>query len=513
MSRMMFPGDAFVFCLLATLLLSAPQVRGQEQAGWAALAARVQAALAPGEIWRGAGGEARRAAATAFVATAGAHGINLRTQATDDASLTAALLELATALRHGAAPGDAMGADWGIAAPPPGDIGAELIAAVQADALQTFLETLAPRHPQYAALVEQLRRYRTLVAQGGWGEVGGGTELRLGTGDAREPRLIARLSAEGDLAADHAQEAQAVRAALLRFQSRHGLAADGRIGARTLAALNTSAETRVGQIAANLERWRRLPRALGQRYVAVNAAAATLDLIDDGASAARARVIVGDPEHPTPVMTAKITAVTFNPPWTIPHSIAVKEVLPKLRRDAAYLLKHNMVVLDRGDDPHGLKIDWRAVSPQGFSYQLRQLPGPDNSLGLVKFEMSNAFDVYLHDTPARSLFGRDVRAFSHGCVRVEHPADLAARLLGDRAPPPDLLGAVDGAPATRTIMLEQPVPVYLVYFTAAVGEDRVLTFYPDVYGRDAPLAAALGYSGAAPARGAPPAAGTECVSG
>ncbi len=428
-----------------------------------------------------------------------------------DIILTDSFLRYALKLRQGT--GEDV-ADWGIR-PSSFDAASALIDAIRSDGVDWLLGSLAPPDPGYRRLTEALRAYREIAARGGWARLPDDREIKLDSVDPRLSALRRRLEMEGDLpeAASGDASVSDIAAALRRFQQRHGLAVDARAGAKTLAELNVSVEQRIAQIGANLERWRRLPHQFGDPYVAVNVADASLDFFQGAAPALHMKVIVGDLRHPTPVFAASIVAVTVNPPWNVPSSIAVKEILPRLKRNPGYLAANNMVILNgSADDPFGSRIDWRQLSPRNFSFRFRQLPGPKNSLGQLKFEMPNRFDVYLHDTPARALFDRPQRNFSHGCVRLEHAAALAEVLLA-KAPDWDG-GSVAGAMAegeTRTFPLSAAVPVYLLYWTAFVDAAGQINFRNDAYGRDPQLWRSLGMSGGAPTRlAAAPASNRGC---
>jgi murein L,D-transpeptidase YcbB/YkuD len=227
--------------------------------------------------------------------------------------------------------------------------------------------------------------------------------------------------------------------------------------------------------------------------VVVNAAAATLSLVEASRGVLASRVIVGDPEHPTPVLASEIRALVLNPAWTIPDSIVAAEIVPALQRDPRYLLDRDIVVLDRlATDPHGLSVDWSADPARQPFPRLRQRPGPTNPLGRIKFDLPNRFDVYLHDTPSTALFARPVRTRSHGCVRIERALELATLALAghELADRQRLEGAL-AVGGTRWVPLARPLPVYFLYWTAFI-EDGTLHFREDVYGRDGRLAVALG---------------------
>ncbi|MHB1216778.1 MAG: L,D-transpeptidase family protein [Alphaproteobacteria bacterium] len=431
---------------------------------------------------------------TRYAGRPAAHGDDAASVAARDLAETEAFLHFVQDVRAGAVSPDGMGRDWSIL-PDPFDAAEAAGKAVRDGTLATFIELLPPPHPAYRRLAGTLAAYDAIAAAGGWPLVGGDAELLLGSGDPREASLRERLRIEGDLALEQsgAQDQDALRDAVRRFQTRHGLSVDGRVGRATLRALQIGAKTRADQIRANLERWRHLPRDFGARHVEVNVADQSAVLKMASGDELAMRAIVGDPKHPTPVLSARILAVTLNPPWNVPVSIATKEFLPKLQRNPGYLEAHEIVIANRaGGDPYGRDIDWKAVGPRGFPYTFRQLPGPRNSLGVVKLEMPNPFDVYLHDTPTKALFERSQRYFSHGCVRLERAIDMAVAVIANEAEwNRDSIGAAIRTDATRRIDLGSPVPVFLLYWTAFVTEAGQVNFREDVYGRDRPLIAAL----------------------
>lgn len=244
-------------------------------------------------------------------------------------------------------------------------------------------------------------------------------------------------------------------------------------------------------IAANMERWRWLPPALEPDRIVVNAAAQRLQLWLDDKPVLESRVIVGKPATPTPILRAEGAGVTVNPPWNIPHGIAVKELLPKLKKNPNYLANQNMELVNGpAGDPQGRSVDWNAIRAGTFPYRVRQKPGPHNSLGLVKLELPNSFDVYLHDTPARGLFAGDKRALSHGCVRVEQILPLASYALSADGSAMARIKAALGTGKTSYLPLKQRLPVYFLYWTAFSG-DQGLEQARDIYGRDARLIAAM----------------------
>lgn len=353
----------------------------------------------------------------------------------------------------------------------------------------TFLAGLAPDHPEYTRLKLALARYRALAEKGGWETLPTDAELD-GDGAAL---LRARLSVEDPAldATPGAADSSDLIEALKRYQARNGLTSDGKLGKKTLAMLNISADERVAQIAANMERWRWMPHNYEQRYIAVNTADATLDFIDQGRVALSSNVVVGLPSKRTPILRVEAIAVTVNPIWHVPYSIASKELLPKLRRNPNYLRDEGMYLADGPDgDPHGLNVDWNAM--RGFPYSVRQQSGAKNALGVLKIEMPNKFNIYLHDTPSKRAFAADARQLSHGCVRVEQINALASLAWkGDAETGLAELSEMIAAGETQRLPIAQPIPVYIAYWTAMVAENGDIEFRPDVYGRDRQLTAAL----------------------
>jgi murein L,D-transpeptidase YcbB/YkuD len=361
-----------------------------------------------------------------------------------------------------------------------------------ADAPTATLEALAPADPAYAALRRELAMLRGVAAAGGWPAFDADRLLFRGVRGADVAALRARLGAEDPrLPAVQTPERfdADLDAAVRRFQDRHGLAPDGVVGPRTTRALAAPVEARIGQLRANLERLRwaaREPEAATR--LLVNVPAFDLVLERGGVPHFRTRVIVGAPETPTPTFAARIEALVTHPPWNVPRSIASGEFLPRLADDPSLLRREDLLALD-GAGALVTAAEAARRARAGEAVRLVQRPGPTNPLGRLKFQLPNPHDVYLHDTPARQLFERATRAFSHGCVRVERPEALARRLL-----PAEALATLERALAageTRTIPLPAPVPVRIVYRTAVAERDGTVRLLPDLYGLDEPLLRAL----------------------
>ena len=337
----------------------------------------------------------------------------------------------------------------------------ELTSATQTRTLSAFLSGLAPTHPEYAALKALLVRYQSAAAQGGWQ----GTFSKRGKG--RE-ELLHRLSFEPDAIATDSDLTDAIA----RFQKEHGLDSDGSLNRETIEALNVPASQRILQVEANMERWRWMPRNFEARYVMVNVPTQKLEVVANNDRVLTSPVIVGKPEAPTPILRADATSVIANPPWNIPPKIARKEILPKLHANPDYLREHNMV--------------WRSGGAG-----IQQRPGGRNALGRIKLNLPNRFDVYLHDTPSKKLFGRDERDLSHGCVRVEKILPLASYALTGDDSSVSLLTSAVASGKTKAFPLSEPLPIYIVYWTVFVDADGSVEFRPDLYDRDQRLLAAL----------------------
>jgi murein L,D-transpeptidase YcbB/YkuD len=374
---------------------------------------------------------------------------------------------------------------------------AHLEGALRDDRVEQSLLDLVPKNPEYEALKKALAGYRQLAANGGWPRVPAPPTVKLKPGQTSPlvPALGARLAATGDYSGALPPDGRPavygpeLQEAVKRFQRRHGLQDDGIVAAPTVAEMNVPIDARVRQIEMNMERWRWLPRVLGERYILVNIPEMRLDVRDGGQVPLSMRVVVGKPDTQTPIFNDLMTHVVFAPYWNVPPDIAEKETMPSMLRDPAFLDRMNMEVVDAKGNP----IDPASVDlANAGEYRFRQRPGTSNALGLVKFMFPNQFDVYLHDTPADSLFARASRSFSHGCVRVEQPEQLAQYVLRDQpAWTPEKIDEAMHAGHEQTVKLKEPIPVYLGYWTARVTPDGILQFRPDVYGIDARLATKL----------------------
>lgn len=408
-----------------------------------------------------------------------------RDAAVYDVAITTSLLRYANDVRMGRVNPAAVYTDAELPAQE-FDAAAELQKALDDDRIDQFLAELPPRTSQYRALVGALEHYREIAAMGGW------PKLSL---QAAPQKLAKRLAFEDPKLAKSAHPSAAgIKRALERFQARHSLPDNGVLGSGTLEALNVPVSHRIAEITANMERWRWLPRQLEERYILVDVPEQSVDFIDDGKSALHSKVIIGqDGENRTPILRTMADAVIVNPPWDIPDDIAAKAILPHLRKDPNYLATRNMVLVDAPkDDPTGTQINWRQVKGDNLPYQIREQPGPHNVLGALMLDMPNDFDVYLHGTSNTSLFDLKDRERSHGCVRVERVVTLAALALKGSVDAPESLLAQDIASGqTQRVPLDEPIPVYMLYWTTHVEKDGAVEFLPDRYDRDPPLIARL----------------------
>ena len=379
------------------------------------------------------------------------------------------------------------------------DLVAELGAALSERRVGDALHRLDPPHPGYVALRAAWQRYRAFGAAGGWRRVGPGPPLRVGRIAARVVALRERLAAEDDLApplADSARYDVVLAQAVRRFQRRYGLDTTGVVGPRDIEALDVPTVDRARQIELNLERWRWVPDSLGERCVLVNIPEYTLRVMERDRVVSTMRVVVGKPGWPTPVFSAALRYVVFNPLWNVPATIAAGEVLGEVQKDPDYLARNNIRVYD-GEGRDAQEVDpatirWALLSSENLPYAFRQDPGPANPVGHVKFMCPNPFSVYLHDTPSSQYFRRIDRAYSHGCVRVEKPLELAEYVLAGR-PGWDHAGIAAAIDTSRNqaVGVPAPLPVHILYFTAWVDEDGQVEFRRDLYGLDDLLDRAL----------------------
>lgn len=414
-----------------------------------------------------------------------------------DVAATMSWLRTGMALWAGQISPGAVDTAWAPASSPL-DLVQRLQVALDSDRIATAFDSLGPPQDAAIRLQQALIRYRTIAASGGWPLLPRGPELALNSVGTRVAVLRRRLERTGDLASGGSDTVfdLALDSAVRRAQASHGLGVDGVVGTATRAALNVPVAARLLQLEMNLERWRWLPRSLGARYVMVNSAGFTLELVDTGAAVFRTRIVSGRVDWPTPIVSGMLTDVTLHPRWIIPLDIAVGEILPAIRRDSLFLDREGIHVLSdttaSAVELDGSAIPWDHVSADSFPYRLWQQPGPRNPLGRLRFGFANRYGIALHDTPSPELFVAMSRAFSHGCVRVADAEGFATLVLRDQpAWNPESLRAALADTLERRLSLPGSIPVYVDYWTAWVAVDGTVEFRPDVYGWDAKLAAAL----------------------
>jgi murein L,D-transpeptidase YcbB/YkuD len=394
-----------------------------------------------------------------------------------DLLLTDAMVRLAYHLRFGKVDPEQLDPNWNLVSELVGvDPATAVQQALDQARIHDALEDLKPKYPFYERLKQALADYRRIEAAGGWPSVPAGPTLKPGMTDARVPVLRRRLAITGDLPATAADDAgtsyeATLEAAVKSFQERHGLTPDGAVGRSTIDALTVPVAQRIAQIRATLERCRWVMHDLPERLVMVNVAGFTVYFARDHRIVWQSPVVVGTAYTKTPIFRAEMKYIVVNPTWTVPPGMMRNEIGPAMRRDPSYLSRK------------GLRM---------VNGQVVQPAGPRNPLGRIKLMFPNSHSVYLHDTPTKSAFKATSRTFSHGCVRVEKPFELAALALDDPAWTTEALLAAADTGRTRTIVLARPLPVLILYWTAAVDENGRVSFLPDVYARDPALIAALG---------------------
>ncbi len=413
--------------------------------------------------------------------------------------LSDAYLTYAAHLLNGRVNPETLHADEWTMYPSRFNLARHLSKAIEGGDIEVSLKGLMPAQPGYGRLKTALVVHRALAESGGWPAIPGDGRLEKGTKTDRVPALRSRLKVTGDMPApvDSASDLfdEAVEEAVKRFQRRHGLYDDGIVGNRTLRALNVPVERRIRQIELNLERWRWLPQNLGNPYILVNIAGYGLEVVENEAPVLTMKIVVGTAFQKTPVFSGKMTYIEMNPYWNVPHSIATEETLGKIRKNPEFFAKENMRVFTagpNGEEVSPAAIDWSQLSENNFPYRLRQEPGPRNPLGRIKFMFPNKHSVYLHDTSDPQLFKKERRGFSHGCIRIEKPMDMAEFVTrGSKDWSREKVAAVLKTKETTVAYLPKPIPVHILYFTAWGNGDGTVHFLEDIYRRDERLEKAL----------------------
>lgn len=399
-----------------------------------------------------------------------------------DVVLSEGMARYASHLAQGAIDPKQSGLDWRIPREqaPEEDV---LNALVTGRKPAEVVAALRPKSLHYQRFRQAFARYLELEKRGVvWPQIPEGAEVKTGERSPAVALLRQRMVASPDpTEAELAGRGQAqpdvydpqLEQAVKHFQERHSIEPDGTLGPGTVKELNHTLAERMEELRLNMDRWRWLPHEMGERYVLVNVAGFELEMIENGKAIEAMNVVVGQLQNRTPIFADTMEHVVVNPYWNVPKSIYEEEIVPAMQRDPGYLARNNMEMTDQGS--------------------VRQRPGDDNALGKFKFIFPNNDDIYLHDTPAKSLFSRTRRDFSHGCIRLERPRDLANLIVQKAAnKTPADIDRLLASGSERWIKLEQKLPVYILYFTAWVQEDGTVRFHHDVYGRDKKLEGQVG---------------------
>jgi L,D-transpeptidase YcbB len=355
--------------------------------------------------------------------------------------------------------------------------------------------TLSPAN--LSAMKAAIKRYTEIVAAGGWQPLADDVQLQSGAQHPAVALLRQRLILSSDLRESGNSQSFDfyVDKAVKRYQASNGLAPTGIVDKRTIAALNVPAAARLKQLKSNLERLSQSSQSAAKKYILVNIPAAQIEVVDGNRIVSRHAGVVGKPDRPTPILSSTIHELNFNAVWHLPPTVIEKDLIPKgqemARRGQSVLVKYHIDAYGADGkklDPN--KVNWSSALARGLTY--RQQPGPDNPLGFVKINFNNSHSVYMHDTPSRSLFGRNFRAASSGCVRVAGIEQLAAWVLAEQGWKPEHVLAMKETGERRDVKLKKPVPLYFVYITAWATEDGVVQFRRDLYLKDGlgPMAAA-----------------------
>ncbi|HCR4042115.1 TPA: L,D-transpeptidase [Citrobacter freundii] len=358
--------------------------------------------------------------------------------------------------------------------------------------LTSFVASLAPQHPQYAAMHESLLKLVSDTRP--WPQLTGTATLRPGEWSNDIPALREILRRTGMLESTVSTSAKEGRSAydrelvdaVKRFQTWQGLGADGAIGPATRDWLNVTPAQRAGVLALNIQRLRLLPSELSTGIM-VNIPAYSLVYYQNGNQVLASRVIVGRPDRKTPMMSSALNNVVVNPPWNVPPTLARKDILPKLWNDPGYLERHGYTVMRGWNSKETIdpwQVDWATITASNLPFRFQQAPGARNSLGRYKFNMPSSDAIYLHDTPNHNLFQKDTRALSSGCVRVNKASELANMLLQDAGWNDTRISDALKQGDTRYVNIRQNIPVNLYYLTAFVGPDGRTQYRTDIYNYD-----------------------------
>ncbi|MEM7470123.1 MAG: L,D-transpeptidase family protein [Pseudomonadota bacterium] len=374
----------------------------------------------------------------------------------------------------------------------------ETLQAFAASNPRAFIRKMVPQKPEYVRLQKEMMRLEKLIANGDWGDKVAAKSLKLGQSGGAVVQLRNRLIRMGFMRRSASQTYDAkLQKAVQEFQIAHGLVADGVAGAGTIAEVNVSARKRLGQVLVALERIRWSPKVLEKKHVWVNLPDFHVDLIENGKSTFRSRVVIGKDtaDRRTPEFSDVMEFMVINPSWYVPRSIVTKEYLPLMQRNPN-AQGQLQIIASNGRPINRASIDFTKYTARTFPFSMKQPPSRGNALGLVKFMFPNKHNIYLHDTPSKNLFGRDIRAYSHGCVRVHKPFEFAYALLkAQERDPENFFQSTLQRGKEKRVDLQAPLPVHLAYFTAWVDAKGRPQYRRDVYGRDARLFAELSNAG------------------
>lgn len=363
-----------------------------------------------------------------------------------------------------------------------------------------FFKALAPKTLEYNALMKEKLRMERLLAKGGWGPTVAAKSLKPGQSSASVVTMRNRLIAMGFLKRTNSQTYDAkMQSAVQQFQLAHGLAADGVAGASTIGEINKDVQARLKSIIVAMERERWVNQVRGKRHILVNIPDFTAKVIDNGKITFSTRSVVGanKSDRPTPEFSDVMEFMIINPSWYVPRSIVTKEYLPALKNNPN-AVRHIEITDSRGRKVNRGAVDFNQYTARTFPFAMRQPPSKGNALGLVKFMFPNKYNIYLHDTPAKNLFGREVRAYSHGCVRLADPFDFAYTLLAKQESNPEAYFQSVLATGRETrVDLVNPVPVHILYRTAFTTAKGHTQYRRDIYGRDGRIWNALSEAGVA----------------
>ena len=374
------------------------------------------------------------------------------------------------------------------------------LAAFAKSSASGFIKSLPPKSAEYTRLMKEKLELEKLLSRGGWGAKVPAKSLKPGASGEAVVILRNRLIALGFMGRSTTQSYDAsIQEGVQRFQQAHGLATDGVAGPGTMSEINQSAQTRLTQVIVAMERERWINKPLGDRHIWVNLTDFSAQVRDNGKVTFQTRSVIGanDEDRRSPEFSDVMEFMVINPSWYVPRSIATKEYLPMLKRNPN-AVSHLEITDSRGRKVNRGAVNFASFTEKSFPFNMRQPPSRGNALGLVKFMFPNRYNIYLHDTPAKNLFSREVRAFSHGCIRLNDPFDFAYALLAKQTSDPEgFFQSRLKTGAESRVDLDKPVPVHLVYRTAFTSPTGELRFRRDIYGRDARIWNALQREGVA----------------